>query len=595
MRTEREIDFKYNIKEYLSILKKYKALVFGAILVILILEALGIVDKFLFKIIIDNGTKFIDGTISQTIFTRILMVSGFVFLAVIITRPAMAWIKLHLINHLESNLILDLKEKYFNHIIGLSYSFHTTHKTGSMISRLNRGTNSAETMTDTLLFNFSPLIFQLIVVGASLSLFNWILTIVLIGTSSAFIIYSFVMQHVQQKAGLYSNSLEDRDKGFISDVFTNMEAIKYFGKENIIKNKFFKRISKTKEAGIWHGGYYRWLDAGQILILGIGTLLMIYFPLMDFLNKEITLGSLAFVYSVLGSVFVPMFGFVWGMRQFYRAMSDFQDLFEYGKIENEIKDKPHARNIEIKHGTIEFKNIFFHYGKRRSLSLDNFSLKIKKNEKVALVGHSGCGKTSLIKLLYRLYDVESGEILIDEENIKEFKQESLRSELSIVPQECVLFDDTIFNNIKFSNPEASRQEVFNAIKFAQLDKLISGLPKKENTIVGERGIKLSGGERQRVSIARAILANKKILVLDEATSALDSETESEIQKNLKKLLEGRTSIIIAHRLSTIMNADRIIVMKNGKIIQEGNHKKLINQIGEYRKLWNLQKGGYIKE
>ena len=211
------------------------------------------------------------------------------------------------------------------------------------------------------------------------------------------------------------------------------------------------------------------------------------------------------------------------------------------------------------------------------------------------MGHSGCGKTSLIRLLYRLYDVDSGEILIDGKDIKEFKQESLRGELSIVPQECVLFDDTIYNNIKFSNPEASRQEVFNAIKFAQLDRLIMGLPKKENTIVGERGIKLSGGERQRVSIARAILADKKILVLDEATSALDSETESEIQKNLKKLLEGRTSIIIAHRLSTIMNADRIIVMKNGKIIQEGNHEKLIKQQGEYRKLWNLQKGGYIKE
>jgi ABC-type multidrug transport system fused ATPase/permease subunit len=221
-------------------------------------------------------------------------------------------------------------------------------------------------------------------------------------------------------------------------------------------------------------------------------------------------------------------------------------------------------------------------------------LKIKKNEKIALIGHSGCGKTSLMRLLYRLYDVESGKILIDGKNINEFKQESLRSELSIVPQECVLFDDTIYNNIKFSNPNATRKQIMNAIKFAQLDKVIRNFPKKENTIVGERGVKLSGGEKQRVSIARAILANKKILVLDEATSSLDSETENEIQKALQKLLQGRTSIIIAHRLSTIMNADRIIVMKSGKIIQQGKHKDLIRQKGEYKKLWNLQKGGYIK-
>jgi len=184
--------------------------------------------------------------------------------------------------------------------------------------------------------------------------------------------------------------------------------------------------------------------------------------------------------------------------------------------------------------------------------------------------------------------------LIDGRNIKSFKQESLRSELSVVPQECVLFDDTIYNNISFSNPKTPRKKVLQAIKFAQLNKIIKIFPKKENTVVGERGVKLSGGEKQRVSIARAILANKKVLVLDEATSSLDSKTEYEIQKDLQKLMKGRTSIIIAHRLSTIMKADKIIVMKQGKIVQKGTHKQLINQRGEYKKLWNLQKGGYIK-
>ena len=214
---------------------------------------------------------------------------------------------------------------------------------------------------------------------------------------------------------------------------------------------------------------------------------------------------------------------------------------------------------------------------------------------MAFVGPSGSGKTTLVRLLYRFYDVSSGRILIDGEDLRDFKQESLRSEMSIVPQECILFDDTIYNNIAFSNPSASKEEVMKAIKFAQLDKTIENFPNKEQTIVGERGIKLSGGEKQRVSIARAILADKEILVLDEATSSLDSETEYEIQKDLAKLMEGRTSIIIAHRLSTIMNADKIVVLKNGKIVQEGKHSELAEQPGEYRKLWKLQKEGYLED
>jgi ATP-binding cassette subfamily B protein len=357
--------------------------------------------------------------------------------------------------------------------------------------------------------------------------------------------------------------------------------------------KIYSKFNKsTKDAIIKYGNYYRWSDAGQVAILGIGTLAILYFSIMDFLAGNITLGTLVFIYTVYGHLVGPMFMFVHGMRSFYRSMADLQDLFGYSKFENEIKDKPNAKEIKIDEGEVEFRNIDFNYGKRKLLK--NFNLKIKPNEKIALVGHSGCGKTTLVNLLNRLYDVDSGEILIDGKDIRDFKQESLRGETGIVPQECILFDDTLYNNIKFSNPKASKEDIEKAIKFAQLDKIIKNFPKGMNTIVGERGVRLSGGEKQRVSIARAILANKKILVLDEATSALDSETEHEIQKSLQKLLIGRTSIIIAHRLSTIMSADRIIVMRNGKIIQEGNHEDLIKQEGEYKKLWNLQKGGYIK-
>jgi len=257
-----------------------------------------------------------------------------------------------------------------------------------------------------------------------------------------------------------------------------------------------------------------------------------------------------------------------------------------------LEKKSLAKKLIIKEGEVEFKDLTFYYGKRKIF--EDFNLKVNKNKKIAFVGHSGSGKTTLIKLLYRMYDINSGTIKIDGNDIRDVKQESLRSEMSIVPQECVLFDDTIYNNVAFSNPKATRSEVMGAIKFAQLDKIIKTFTNKEDTIVGERGVKLSGGEKQRVSIARAILADKKILVLDEATSSLDSQTEHEIQGDLEKLMKGRTSIIIAHRLSTIMKADEIIVMKNGKIVQKGTHEELINQSGEYNHLWNLQKGGYIK-
>lgn len=358
---------------------------------------------------------------------------------------------------------------------------------------------------------------------------------------------------------------------------------------------FSNFAANTRDIFLINWNYYRWLESGQAIILGIGVFFLIYFPIKSFLAGQLTIGTLAFIYTVYLNISAPLFGFVWGFRRFYEGMADFQALFEYGKMQNEIKDIENAKEAKIRNGEIVFEDIRFTYPKRKNGAINGFSLKIKPNEKIALVGHSGCGKTTLIKLLYRLYDVDSGKILIDGKDIKSFKQQSLRAELSIVPQETILFDDTIYNNVAFSNPSASKSEVLKAMKFAQLDKLVSKLPLKEDTIVGERGVKLSGGEKQRVSIARAILANKKILVLDEATSSLDSQTEHEIQNDLENLMKDRTSIIIAHRLSTIMSADRIVVMEKGKIVQIGKHRELINKRGVYSQLWKLQKGGYIGE
>ncbi|MDD5529425.1 MAG: ABC transporter ATP-binding protein [bacterium] len=592
MEEKEKIDFKYNFKLYWSFVKKQK-LLFASILVLtLLIESASLVDKFLFKALIDNGTEFLAHTLDLPGFTQTLILIAICYIGITLFKVFAKITHLGFINKLEARMIADVKRKFFNHLVHLDYNFHTTNRTGSLISKLTRIGSAVEGMTDSITFNFTPLFLQLTISILSLVYFNWISGVVTFITMTVFIAYSLFIQRIQEKANVASNLAEDSERANISDVFTNIESVKCFGKESFVKNKYVEISENTKEKTLRFWNYFRFLDSIQTLILGLGTFFLIYFTITDFIAGKCTMGTLVFVYSVFSSLFGNLFSFVWGIRNFYRSMADFESLFRLGKFENAIKDAPGAKELEIKKGEIEFKNVNFKYGDRTILK--DFNLKVPKKKKIALVGHSGAGKTTVIKLLYRLYDINSGEITIDDKNIKGVKQESLRDEMSIVPQECVLFNDTIYNNIKFSKPDATREEVMRAIDFAQLDKIIKGFPKKEDTIVGERGVKLSGGEKQRVSIARAILADKKILILDEATSSLDSETEYEIQKDLKNLLKGRTSVVIAHRLSTIMSADQIIVIEKGKVVQKGTHTELIKEEGSYKRLWNMQKGGYIK-
>tara|TARA_Y100000310_G_scaffold154465_1_gene154028 strand:- start:2550 stop:4334 length:1785 start_codon:yes stop_codon:yes gene_type:complete len=588
----KKIDFKYNIKLYLSYLKNYRTVFILILFMILIVESTYIFDKYLFKILIDKGTEFTGRIINVNALIEILFLVAGAYILVSVLRILFKFIHIHLMMKFETSLIADLKRKFFNHLLGLSYNFHVTHKTGGLISKLVRLGGAIERMTDVLLFNFSPLILQLVVVVISLMYFSLVPALVVLFTVLIFVSYCFCIQKIQEKSSIAAYNVEDNEKSNVADIFTNIDSVKCFGKENKMRSRFKKLSELTKRAALKNWNYFRFMDSGQSLILALGIIFLFYFSLKDFLSGKLTLGSVVFIYTVFGTMMGPLFSFVHGIRNFYRAMASFEVIFKFNKIENEIKDKVNAKKLKVRNGTIEFKDITFRYGKRELFK--NFNLKINKNEKVAFVGHSGCGKTTLIKLLYRLYDVNSGGILIDGKDIRDFKKESLRREIAIVPQECILFDDTLYNNISFSNSKAKKPDVFRAIKFAQLDKIINDFPKGERTIVGERGVRLSGGEKQRVSIARAILADKKILVLDEATSSLDSRTEHEIQKDLAKLMEGRTSIIVAHRLSTIMGADKIIVMEKGKIVQIGNHRQLIRKEGKYKELWNLQKGGYIK-
>lgn len=590
---DKKIDWKYNLSEYWGALRNWKGMAFAVLGLVFLTNLMAIVPSFLFKELVDKGTLFSNGDLGLEGLRTALILIGFLYVFSNLVQVTSFWFKDKLLPRLEVNIMTYLKMKYFEHIISLDKNFHNTNKTGSLISRMNRGISSVERITDIIVDSFADMFLQFVIVGFSIAYFDISAAIVVVGTLVVFVLYSSLYQKIRNPLKVAANKAEDDEKAGLADVFVNTDSIKYFGRENYVY-KYFERLALGVERSnfnYWSSS--SWLVAGQISILAIGILLLMFFPLSRFMAGALTLGEVVFIYTAYRNLLDPMWTFVYALENFNRSVVDFDSLFSYGKIESEIKDKVGSRKINVSKGEIEFRDIDFAYSKRKKV-FEDFNLFIPSNSKVAFVGHSGCGKSTLVNLLYRFYDVSKGAILIDGFDIRDVKQESLRGEMSIVPQECVLFDDTIWNNIKFSRPTASSKDVWKAIKFAQLDKIIDEMPKKEKTIVGERGVRLSGGEKQRVSIARAILADKKILVLDEATSALDSETEAEIQRDLARLMEGRTSIVIAHRLSTIMHADLIVVMKKGRIVEMGRHEELLTLRGEYSKLWRLQKGGYVK-
>lgn len=589
---EEKINVRDNLSYYFYILKPYFGLLGVIIFILLFYAIIEVGQNYLLKLLIDGANDFVSKAITQQAFIDLIIFLAVIYFVSMIFAAVLKFYRIVFLNKLEANLILDAKADIFKHLLLLSHSFHTTNRTGSLISKMIRIGKGVESLTDFITFHASPLLLKLGVSFFVIAFFDWQAAIIVLLTCVVFIIFSFVLLGRQQRSNLERNDAEDYEKGFISDVFLNIETIKHFGKETRINSMFRKVSTNSMKKLVEFWDYYATMDFGFIVVLGAGTIALMYFTLNKLLIGELSVGSFVFVYTSYLGLIMPLFEFMWGVRRSYEAMSDIQAVVKFKKISPDVADKLNAKEIKIKKGEVLFDNVVFNYGRKDIIN--NFNLKINSKEKIAFVGHSGAGKTTLIKLLYRLYDVKEGKILVDGVDVRDFKQEFLRSELSIVPQECVLFNDTIYNNILFSNPKASKTKVVGALKIAQLYDFVESLPEKENTIVGERGIKLSGGEKQRLSIARAVLADKKILVLDEATSSLDSQTEKEIQNALFNLMKGKTTIIIAHRLSTIMHADKIVVLDKGKIVQVGTHNELAQKKGLYKKLWELQKSKDIR-
>ena len=492
----------------------------------------------------------------------------------------------------ETRVMADLTEKCFAYLHKHSFSYFNNNFVGSMVKRVKSFSTAFETIADNILWELLPLVVSATAILFILWGISPLLGIGVVGWMTFYIFVSLAFSRFKLKYDIKRNEAETFSSGLLADTITNNANVKLMnGYEREVEG-FTKATEDLRSIRKLSWNLASVFEAIQGFLMAVLTVGMLYIAILLWKDNALTIGDFVLIQSYLGNIFDKVWGFGRVIRRFYESLSDASEMTEILKTPHEIKDVEGAKELVVKNGGIDFKNVDFGYGDSRRI-LSAFDLSIAPGEKVALIGPSGAGKTTVVKLLMRMHDVTGGKIEIDGRDISQVTQESLWKNISLVPQDPILFHRTLMNNIRYGCPEATDDEVIEASKAAHCHEFIEASPEKYGTFVGERGIKLSGGERQRVAIARAILRNAPILILDEATSSLDSGSESLIQDALDRLMKGKTVIVIAHRLSTVKKMDRIIAVSDGKIVEEGDHESLsAKDDGMYSRLWKLQAGGF---
>jgi ABC-type transport system involved in Fe-S cluster assembly fused permease/ATPase subunit len=476
----------------------------------------------------------------------------------------------------------------FRHLHSLSLRFHLERQTGGMTRDIERGTRGISTLLSYLIFSIIPVILEFTLVAAVLlAKFDWRFAAVTFGAVIIYIGFTVTVTEWRMAIRRQANELDSKANTRAIDSLLNYETVKYFGNEDFEARRYDDNLRKYEAAAVKNEASLGVLNIGQSFVIAIAVTLLMLLVAQGVADKSFTLGDLVLVNGLLIQLYIPLnfLGMVY--REIKQALLDLDRMFRLLTEHREVADKPGAPDVPAGPANVGFAHVDFHYDPNRQILFD-VSFAIPAGHRVAVVGHSGSGKSTLARLLYRFYDVSAGMIAINDADIRAVKQASLRAAIGIVPQDTVLFNDTILYNIRYGRPEASDEEVYEAARAAHIHDFIVSLPAGYQALVGERGLKLSGGEKQRVAIARALLKNPRILIFDEATSALDSRAEKAIQKELERIAEGRTTLVIAHRLSTVMDADQILVLQQGRIIERGSHHQLLEAKGEYARMWALQ-------
>ncbi|MBV6447836.1 ABC transporter ATP-binding protein/permease [Nitrosomonas sp.] len=478
--------------------------------------------------------------------------------------------------------------KVFSHLHSLSLRFHLERQTGGVSRDIERGTRGISFLLNFMLFNILPTLLEIgLVLAILINQYDIWFFIIIFLTLLAYIALTLIVTEWRMIFRRTMNNMDSKANTQAIDSLLNYETVKYFGNEAWEARRYDEHLQSWEKAAVRNQTSLATLNAGQSAIIAIGVTLLMLLAAEQVIDGRMTLGDLVLINAFMLQLYMPLhfLGFVY--REIKHSLADMERMFTLLDKHKEIEDKPDAKALDAAQATIWFSHVDFSYERNRQILFD-VSFDIPAGQNIAVVGHSGSGKSTLARLLFRFYDVQSGHILINDQDIRTVTQQSLRAAMGIVPQDTVLFNDSIYYNIAYGRPDATQEEVFAAARAAHIHDFIESLPEKYATIVGERGLKLSGGEKQRVAIARTILKNPAILIFDEATSALDSNSEKRIQAELKRIARNRTTLTIAHRLSTIADADQILVMDHGRIVERGTHQQLLAASGAYAQMWELQ-------
>ena len=478
----------------------------------------------------------------------------------------------------------------FRHLHQLSLRFHLERQTGGLSRIIERGNRAIELLLRISLFNLIPTVIEVtLVFGILWYMLDLVIACATFATVIIYIAYTMVVTEWRIRFRRRMNEADTSANTRAIDSLLNYETVKYFGTERHEAARYDERLRNYEDAAVKSNVSLAALNFGQAAIISIGITSVMLISAGGIISNTMTVGDFVLANTYLMQLYQPLnlFGFVY--REIKQALIDIEQMFQILTVGAEITDKPGATCLDAEGGAIHFEGVGFGYDNRLQI-LKDISFSLPAGQKIAVVGSSGAGKSTLARLLYRFYDVDYGSVMINRQDIRDVTQVSLRAVIGIVPQDTVLFNDTIAYNIAYGRTGATQAEVEQAADLAHIHDFITKLPDGYQTMVGERGLKLSGGERQRIAIARAVLKNPAILVFDEATSALDTHTERAIQDNLSELAKGRTTLVIAHRLSTIRYSDSIIVLDDGKVVESGTHEELLDNKSQYFRLWNVQTG-----